>query len=102
MTWDRRTSGCRTSMMASSRERNRSSPWGRGGFGRIGCPPVGAQENGIMNRARVEDRSHTRAQNRKLLGGLALNPGENEYAQPAQNRCRTTAYTSGREVRLVG
>src|SRR4051794_34434713 len=50
MTWDRRTSGCRVSMMASSRERNRSSPWGRGSLGRIRSPPLRAEENGTMNR----------------------------------------------------
>jgi len=38
-----------------------------------------------MNRARVENRFHTRAQNRKLLAGLVPNPGENEYAEPALN-----------------
>ena len=45
-----------------------------------------------MNRARVEDRAHTRAQNPKLLAEWVPNPGENEYAQPALNPCRTTAY----------
>ena len=45
-----------------------------------------------MNRAETEDGSYADARNRKLLAGLGLKPGENEYAEPALTRCRTTAY----------
>ena len=45
-----------------------------------------------MNRPRLEDRSHTSARNRKLLAGLSLKPGENEYAEPALNPYQTIAY----------
>jgi hypothetical protein len=36
-----------------------------------------------MNRAETEDGSYASARNRKLLAGLGLKPGENEYAEPA-------------------
>ena len=45
-----------------------------------------------MNRAETEDGAYASAQNRKLLAGLGLKPGENEYAEPALNPCQTTAY----------
>ena len=45
-----------------------------------------------MNRAETEDSSYASARNRKLLAGLGLKPGENEYAEPALNPCQTTAY----------
>ena len=45
-----------------------------------------------MNRAEMEDGSYASARNRKLLAGLGLKPGENEYAEPALNSCQTTAY----------
>jgi len=45
-----------------------------------------------MNRAETEDGSYASARNRKLLAGLGLKPGENEYAEPALNPCQTTAY----------
>ena len=45
-----------------------------------------------MNRAETEDGSYAGARNRKLLAGLGLKPGENEYAEPALNPCHTTAY----------
>ena len=45
-----------------------------------------------MNRAETEDGSYASAQNRKLLAGLGLKPGENESAEPALNPCQTTAY----------
>ena len=45
-----------------------------------------------MNRAETEDGSYASARNRKLLAGLCLKPGENEYAEPALNPCQTTAY----------
>jgi hypothetical protein len=54
-------------MMASSRDRNRSSPWGGSGFGRIGCLLDQAEEHAIMNRAGTEDCSYASARNRKLL-----------------------------------
>src|SRR4051812_36767238 len=79
-------------MMASSRGRNRSSPRDGSGFGRIGCLLHQAEEHAIMNRAETEDGSYTSARNRKLLAGLGLKPGENEYAEPALNPCQTTAY----------
>src|SRR4029079_13666991 len=79
-------------MMASSRGRNRSSPRDGRGFGRIGCLLDQAEEHAIMNRAETEDGSYASARNRKLLAGLGLKPGENEYAEPALNPCQTTAY----------
>ena len=45
-----------------------------------------------MNRIETEGGSYASARNRKLLAGLGLKPGENEYAEPALNLCRTTAY----------
>ena len=45
-----------------------------------------------MNRAETEDGSYASARNRKLLAGLGLKPGENEYAEPALNPCQTTAF----------
>jgi len=45
-----------------------------------------------MNRPETEDGSYVSARNRKLLTGLGLKPGENEYAEPALNPCQTTAY----------
>ena len=45
-----------------------------------------------MNRAETEDGSYASARNRKLLAGLGLKSGENEYAEPALNPCQTTAY----------
>src|SRR3954453_22664926 len=79
-------------MMASSRGRTRSSPRDGRGFGRIGCLLDQAEEHAIMNRAETEDGSYARARNRKLLAGLGLKPGENEYAEPDLNPCQTTAY----------
>src|SRR4051794_32508890 len=79
-------------MMASSRGRTRSSPRDSKGFGRIGCLLDQAKEHAIMNRAETEDGSYASARNRKLLAGLGLKPGENEYAEPALNPCQTTAY----------
>src|SRR4051812_8422629 len=79
-------------MMASSRGRTRSSPRDGRGFGRIGCLLDQAEEHAIMNRAETEDGSYASARNRKLLAGLGLKPGENEYAEPALNPCQTTAY----------
>src|SRR3954465_6390452 len=79
-------------MMASSRGRTRSSPRDSKGFGRIGCLLDQAEEHAIMNRAETEDGSYASARNRKLLAGLGLKPGENEYAEPALNPCQTTAY----------
>jgi hypothetical protein len=79
-------------MMASSRGRDRSSPRDGRGFGRIGCLLDQAEEHAIMNRAETEDGSYASARNRKLLAGLGLKPGENEYAEPALNPCQTTAY----------
>src|SRR5881275_2139828 len=79
-------------MMASSRGRDRSSPRDGRGFGRIGCLLDQAEEHAIMNRAETEDGSYAGARNRKLLAGLGLKPGENEYAEPALNPCHTTAY----------
>src|SRR3954451_5219452 len=79
-------------MMASSRGRTRSSPRDSKGFGRIGCLLDQAEEHAIMNRAETEDGAYASARNRKLLAGLGLKPGENEYAEPALNPCQTTAY----------
>src|SRR4051812_34995904 len=79
-------------MMASSRGRNRSSPRDGSGFGRIGCLLHQAEKHAIMNRAETEDGAYASARNRKLLAGLGLKPGENEYAEPALNPCQTTAY----------
>src|SRR4051812_35795567 len=79
-------------MMASSRGRDRSSPRDGRGFGRIGCLLHQAEEHAIMNRAETEDVLCASARNRKLLAGLGLKPGENEYAEPALNPCQTTAY----------
>src|SRR4051794_11429227 len=79
-------------MMASSRGRTRSSPRDGRGFGRIGCLLDQAEEHAIMNRAETEDGSYASARNRKLLAGLGLKPGENEYAEPALSSCQTTAY----------
>src|SRR3954466_5511460 len=79
-------------MMASSRGRTRSSPRDSKGFGRIGCLLDQAEEHAIMNRAETDDGSYASARNRKLLAGLGLKPGENEYAEPALNPCQTTAY----------
>src|SRR3954465_6085413 len=79
-------------MMASSRGRDRSSPRDGSGFGRIGCLLHQAEEHAIMNRAETEDGSYASARNRKLLAGLGLKPGENEYAEPALNPSQTTAY----------
>src|SRR3954468_15882304 len=87
------TSGCRASMMASSRGRDRSSPWDGSGFGRIGCLLNQAEEHAIMNRAETEDGSYASGRNRKLLAEWAAKAGENEYAEPALNPCQTTAYT---------
>src|SRR3954467_5192104 len=86
------TSGCRASMMASSRGRDRSSPWDGRGFGRIGCLLHQAEEHAIMNRAETEDGSYASGRNRKLLAEWAAKAGENEYAEPALNPCQTTAY----------
>src|SRR3954465_10936795 len=95
------TSGCRASMMASSRGRDRSSPWDGRGFGRIGCLLHQAEEHAIMNRAETEDGSYASGRNRKLLAEWAAKAGENEYAEPALNPCQTTAYTffTGDELR---
>src|SRR4051794_30016920 len=79
-------------MMASSRGRDRSSPWDGSGFGRIGCLLNQAEEHAIMNRAETEDRSYASARNRKLLAEWAAKAGENEYAEPALNPCQTTAF----------
>src|SRR3954469_12000832 len=79
-------------MMASSRGRDRSSPRDGRGFGRIGCLLHQAEKHAIMNRAETEDGAYASARNRKLLAGLGLKPGENEYAEPALNPCQTTAY----------
>src|SRR3954464_7712926 len=86
------TSGCRASMMASSRGRDRSSPRDGSGFGRIGCLLHQAEEHAIMNRVETEDSSYASARNRKLLAEWAAKTGENEYAEPALNPCQTTAY----------
>src|SRR4051794_22484036 len=80
-------------MMASSRGRDRSSPWDGRGFGRIGCLLHQAEEHAIMNRAETEDGSYASGRNRKLLAEWAAKAGENEYAEPALNPCQTTAYT---------
>src|SRR3954463_10880791 len=80
-------------MMASSRGRDRSSPWDGRGFGRIGCLLHQAEEHAIMNRAETEDGSYASGRNRKLLAEGAAKAGENEYAEPALNPCQTTAYT---------
>src|SRR4051794_5708002 len=79
-------------MMASSRGRDRSSPWDGRGFGRIGCLFHQAEEHAIMNRAETEDGSYASGRNRKLLAEWAAKAGENEYAEPALNPCQTTAY----------
>src|SRR5215211_1897205 len=79
-------------MMASSRDRTRSSPWDGIGFGRIGCLLHQAEEHAIMNRAETEDCSYTSARNRKLLAEGASKAGESEYAEPALNPCQTTAF----------
>src|SRR3954452_15598376 len=79
-------------MMASSRGRDRSSPWDGRGFGRIGCLLHQAEEHAIMNRAETEDGSYASGRNRKLLAEWAAKTGENEYAEPALNPCQTTAY----------
>src|SRR3954468_19335217 len=79
-------------MMASSRDRNRSSSWDGSGFGRIGCLLHQAEEHPIMNRSETEDSSYASARNRKLLAEWAAKAGENEYAEPALNPCQTTAY----------
>src|SRR3982751_1049702 len=79
-------------MMASSRGRDRSSPWDGRGFGRIGCLLHQAEEHAIMNRAETEDGSYASGRNRKLLAEWAAKAGENEYAEPALNPCQTTAY----------
>src|SRR6185436_13839960 len=86
------TSGCRASMMASSRDRDRSSPRDGSGFGRIGCLLQQAEEHATMNRVETEDGSDASARNRKLLAEWAAKAGENEYAEPALNLCQTTAY----------
>src|SRR3982751_3333549 len=86
------TSGCRASMMASSRDRNRSSSWDGSGFGRIGCLLHQVEEHAIMNRAETEDGSYASARNRKLLAGWAAKAGESEYAEPALTPCQTTAF----------
>src|SRR5215213_649806 len=79
-------------MMASSRDRNRSSSWDGSGFGRIGCLLDQAEEHAIMNRAETEDSSYASARNRKLLAEWAAKAGESEYAEPALNPCQTTAF----------
>src|SRR4051812_3334546 len=79
-------------MMASSRDRNRSSSWDGSGFGRIGCLLNQAEEHAIMNRIETEDGSYASARNRKLLAEWAAKAGENEYAEPALNPCQTTAF----------
>src|SRR3954449_735742 len=91
-------------MMASSRGRTRSSPRDSKGFGRIGCLLDQAEEHAIMNRAETEDGSYASARNRKLLAGLGLKPGENEYAEPALNPCQTTAYAffTGDLLQMLG
>src|SRR3954463_11765138 len=91
-------------MMASSRGRDRSSPWDGRGFGRIGCLLHQAEEHAIMNRAETEDGSYASGRNRKLLAEWAAKAGENEYAEPALNPCQTTAYAffTGDEIALGG
>src|SRR4029453_13131517 len=79
-------------MMASSRDRNRSSSWDGSGFGRIGCLLHQAEEHATMNRTETEDSSYASARNRKLLAEWAAKAGENEYAEPALSPCQTTAY----------
>src|SRR3954447_9211124 len=79
-------------MMASSRDRNRSSSWDGSGFGRIGCLLNQPEEHAIMNRIKTEDSSYASARNRKLLAEWVAKAGENEYAEPALNPCQTTAY----------
>src|SRR5215217_4796653 len=87
------TSGCRASMMASSRGRDRSSPRDGSGFGRIGCLLHQAEEHATMNRTETEDGSYASARNRKLLTKWAAKAGENEYAEPALNPCQTTEFS---------
>src|SRR3954466_6226520 len=91
-------------MMASSRGRDRSSPWDGRGFGRIGCLLHQAEEHAIMNRAETEDGSYASGRNRKLLAEWAAKAGENEYAEPALNPCQTTAYAffTGDPLRQAG
>src|SRR5205085_10392842 len=84
-------------MMASSRDRNRSSSWDGSGFGRIGCLLNQAEEHAIMNRIETEDSSYASARNRKLLAEWAAKAGENEYAEPALNPCQITAYINTRK-----
>src|SRR3954464_5497478 len=79
-------------MMASSRGRDRSSPWDGRGFGRIGCLLHQAEEHAIMNRAETEDGSYASGRNRKLLAEWAAKARDNEYAEPALNHCQPTAY----------
>src|SRR3954463_11920862 len=88
-------------MMASSRGRDRSSPWDGRGFGRIGCLLHQAEEHAIMNRAETEDGSYASGRNRKLLAEWAAKAGENEYAEPALDPCQTTAYAffTGDQIR---
>ena len=45
-----------------------------------------------MNRTETEDGSYASARNRKRLAEWAAKAGENEYADPALNPCRTTAF----------
>src|SRR3954466_3612222 len=87
-----RTSGCRASMMASSRGRDRSSPWDGSGFGRIGCLLNQAEAHATMNRAETQDRSEPAAKNAEAAAEWAAKAGENEYAEPALNPCQTTAF----------
>src|SRR3954465_14733515 len=79
-------------MMASSRDRNRSSSWDGSGFGRIGCLLHPAEEDAIMNRIETEDGSYASARNRKLLAGGGAKAAEHESAEPALNPCQTTAF----------
>src|SRR3954465_12242023 len=87
-------------MMASSRDRNRSSSWDGSGFGRIGCLLNQAEEHAIMNRIETEDGSYASARNRKLLAEWAAKAGENEYAEPALNPCQTTAFEFFTDAKL--
>src|SRR3954465_15920428 len=79
-------------MMASSRDRNRSSSWDGSGFGRIGCLLNQAEEHAIMNRIETEDGSYASAHEGKLLAEWAAKAGEKEYAGRAVNPCHTTAF----------